>query len=184
MAGKLLHDPVAALRRLRAGGVVALPTEAVFGLHCLPGDADAVARLRTLKRRPSRQGLILVADSLASVAPWLQTGALPRARIEARRLRPVTWLLPAGPACPEWVHGSLPEVAVRITHMPLLRAFCTASGGALVSTSANRRGWPPARTARQVQEQFGDRLDGILDAPVGGAARVSELRRLDGTVLR
>ncbi len=184
MASPLLHDPVAALRRLLAGGVVALPTEAVFGLHCLPDDATAVARLRRLKKRPPNQGLILVADALSSVAPWVRMQGLPRARIEARRLRPVTWLLPASPACPEWIHGGLPEVAVRITHMPLLRAFCTACGGTLVSTSANRRGWPPARDARRVLAQFGDRLDGILDAPTGGAATVSELRRLDGRVLR
>ena len=175
-----------AARLLRAGGLLAHPTEAVYGLACDPRDAVAVTRLLALKGRPMAKGLILVAAHYRQLAPFLALAeeALPEA-VRATWPGRVTWLLPAAPATPRWLTGRHATLAVRVSAHPLTRALCEAFGGPLVSTSANPAGAPPARRALTVRRYFGERIDGLLAGPLGGAARPSEIRDLaSGAVLR
>lgn len=168
-------DP--AVEALRHGGVIAYPTEAVFGLGCDPGDADALGRLLALKQRPADKGLILIAADEDQLAPWLA----PIEPALARRVRPTwpgatTWLLPAAPDCPALLSGGHDTLAVRVTDHPVAAALCRTWGGALVSTSANRSGGEPARDADGARALFGGAVDAVVDAPVGARERPSVIR--------
>lgn len=175
MAGSLAIRRAGAV--IRAGGVVAYPTEAVWGLGCDPLDAEAVARILALKERPASMGLILIAADAAQLDPWvLPVSTAVEARIAATWPGPVTWVLPARDWVPDWIHGGRGSLAVRVTAHPQSAALCRATGFPIVSTSANRSGRPPARTGIQVRRWFGDELDLILGGATGGRGKPSEIR--------
>ena len=171
-----LADVVASLR---AGGVVAYPTEAVYGLGCDPGNQNAFERLFAIKRRPPTQGVLLIAADLADLAPFIDESAVPpaaMARSAATWPGPHTWIFPRSAAAPDWLAGAHAGIAVRVTAHAPAAALCRAFGGALVSTSANRHGEPPARTADEVQVLFGDEIDAILNGATGGLERPTPIR--------
>ena len=178
-----IADAVAALRQ---GGVIAYPTEAVYGLGCDPFDAAAVARLFALKQRPPTQGVLLIAADFAQVEKFI--GVAPDeaiARARATWPGPQTWVLPRSAQTPAWLAGAHAGIALRVTAHPPAAQLCRAFGGALVSTSANRHGEPPARTAAEVRSAFGGELAYILDAPAGGLERPTPIRNaIDGGIIR
>ena len=169
----------AAAEVLRSGGVVAYPTEAVYGLGCDPHDHAAFERVFTLKQRPPTQGVLLIAADFAQVEKYIDLARVPAdalARARATWPGPHTWIFPRAASVPDWIAGSHAGIALRVTAHPLAAALCRAFGGALVSTSANRHGEPPARTATQVRGAFGDQLGYILDGAVGGQERPTPIR--------
>lgn len=166
------------------GGVVAYPTEAVWGLGCLPSNDAAIGRILSLKQRPWQKGLVVVAASLEQLLPWLEP--LSRADlelVEATWPGPVSWVLPCKASVSTWLKGEHNTLAVRVSAHPLVRALCEQTGP-LVSTSANPAGLEPARTFDEVQNYFKDSLDYILPGALGGHAQPSEIRTLDGQRLR
>ena len=171
---------------LRAGGVIAYPTEAVFGLGCDPWDADAVDRILAMKRREWSKGLIVIASDPDQLVPFVHELAEPRMReIRASWPGPNTWLLPARAQTPRWLTGRFDTLAVRVTAHPFAAALCRAYGGAIVSTSANQAGRPPARTALAVRRALDSGPDLILSAPCMGSARPSRIRDgQSGRILR
>lgn len=175
-----------AVRRLEAGGVIAYPTETVFGLGCDPFNAAAVLRVLDLKQRNIDQGLILIASDFAQLEPLLlPLSATVRNRILKTWPGPLTWTLPCLPETPVWLRGSHWSLAVRLTSHPLARTLCEFWNGPLVSTSANRHGKPPATSALGVRMTFDDELDYILHGSVSGTGKPSEIRNgITGRVLR
>ncbi|WP_097459532.1 L-threonylcarbamoyladenylate synthase [Mangrovitalea sediminis] len=166
-----------AVETLRAGGVIAYPTEAVWGLGCDPWDEAAVANILALKQRPQQKGLILVAAHPEQVAYLLDP--LPAELRQAALSHwpgPVTCLLPdIHRQVPEWLRGRHASIAVRVSAHPLVVALCEAFGGPLVSTSCNPAGRPAARSAIQVRQYFGEALDGILPGALGGQRQPSRI---------
>jgi L-threonylcarbamoyladenylate synthase len=154
---------------VRAGGIVAYPTEAVFGLGCDPFDWFAVERILQLKQRSVEKGLILIAADFEQLRPFVRSLSDRQMRIAFESWPgPHTWLLPAAAAAvPPWIRGDHDSVAVRVTAHPVAAALCRACGFALVSTSANLSDRPPARSALGVRLRFGDRVDCILSGSVG-----------------
>lgn len=152
---------------LRQGGVVAFPTETVYGLGALAFDARAVARIFEIKGRPSFDPLIVhVADRsmLAEVA-----GAVPPAGetlIERFWPGPLTLVLAKRPAVPGLVTAGLSTVAVRMSDHAVTRALLEAVGSPLAAPSANPFGGLSPTRAEHVARMLGDRVDLILD---GGA---------------
>lgn len=168
-----------AVRALAAGGVVACPTEAVWGLSCDPDNLAAVERLLALKQRPVSKGVILVASSTDQVAALLEgLSEAQQSKLALSWPGPTTWLIPHRGLVPPWIHGGRESVAVRVTAHPAMAALCTAWNGPLVSTSANRSGCQAPRSAFQVQRYFGAELDALVPGAVGGAARPSVIRDL------
>ncbi len=166
------------------GKVLAYPTEGVWGLGCLPNRPDAVRRLLNIKQRDPDKGLILIAARCEDMEPYIQ----PLAEEQQAKLEspgePVTWLVPAAEGASTLLRGTHATQAVRITRHSLCRALCLGVG-ALVSTSANPEGTPPARTSEEVREMFGSTIDGIVEGPLGGASGSSEIRDLlTGRVIR
>jgi L-threonylcarbamoyladenylate synthase len=175
-----------AVETVRAGGVIAYPTEAVYGLGCDPLEHGAVSRIFDLKRRDAAKGLILIAARVEQLLPFMATlSDAVMQKLKASWPGPVTWVVPAAPALPFWLSGGRETLAVRVTAHPLASALCEACDMALVSTSANRSGQAPARSALQVRTQFGDGVDYILPGPVGALSKPTEIREaLTGKILR
>ncbi len=177
-AARLLHD----------GGVLAYPTEAVFGLGCDPQHHAAVDRIFALKQRDSAQGLLLIAADFEQVQRYIDAAAVPDRCLQTARDSwpgPHTWVFPRSGEVPAWIAGEHAGIALRVTDHAPTAALCRAFGGALVSTSANPHGRLPARSAAEVAGYFGDALDGLLDAPLGGGERPSDIRdALSGAIIR
>ncbi len=171
---------------LQAGGVIAYPTEGVYGLGCRPTDSNAVEFLLRLKQRPVSAGLILIAANLEQFDGWIApTPREARQLLSAPGSHPVTWIVTAGPLAPDWITGGRATVAVRVVRHPVAAGLCRASGLPLVSTSANRRGKPPARSALAARLRFGRQLDLILGGATGGNPGPTEIRvAATGRVIR
>jgi L-threonylcarbamoyladenylate synthase len=184
--GQPHHRIRLAARVLRDGGVVAYPTEAVYGLGCDPWDGDAVERILDLKRRDPAKGLILIAAAPDQLTPYVTPlGSERMTEILASWPGPNTWLLPARRQTPRWLTGQFETLAVRVTAHPIAAALCDAYGGAIVSTSANRAARAPARTPLQVRRALGDGPDYILAGHCVGSETPSRIRDgKTGRVLR
>jgi L-threonylcarbamoyladenylate synthase len=166
-----------AARIVRGGGVIAYPTEAVFGLGCLPRDRRAVGRILALKRRSWRKGLILIGADLAQLERYALLPPEPRrSEVLASWPGPHTWVLDARRDAPRWVTGGRPSIAVRLTAHEMAAALCRAVGEALVSTSANVSRRPPHRRLVQLRRDLGRRLDYVLAGPLGGAESPTAIR--------
>lgn len=163
-----------AARIINSGGVIAYPTEGVFGLGCLPDDAHAVARILKIKQRDPAQGLILIASRQSQLSQWIETDH----SLQSRADRPITWIVAASSAVPPWIRGMHDSVAVRITSHPVAAALCEYCGSALVSTSANVSGRPATRNRHILRRQFRDLVDFIVPGDCGAASGPSEIRDL------
>jgi len=166
-----------ARRTIFSGGVIAYPTEAVWGLGCDLWDQEAVERILELKQRPVEKGVILVASSVDQIRFLLEplSQAL---QDEAERYwpGPVTCLLPdVERQIPEWVRGKHTSIAVRVSEHPVVGALCKAAGMPLVSTSCNPAGRQPARHIWQVRRYFDDQLDWIVPGALGGNRKPSRI---------
>jgi len=178
----------AAADLLRDGGVVAYPTEAVWGLGCDPRSEAATLRLLALKQRDVAKGLILIAADEAQLAPFVDLDALDetrRATVRESWPGPNTWIVPASLDAPSWITGEHQGIAVRVTAHPGVIALCRAFAGAVVSTSANRAGMPAAAAFEALDPAILAGVDALLEGETGGLARPSAIRDArTGAVLR
>jgi L-threonylcarbamoyladenylate synthase len=168
---------------LLGGGVIAYPTEGVFGLGCMPDDPLAVARLLSIKQRDVAKGLILIAAERRQLEAWIDGGAAGRPAPAPQT--PTTWIVPASAGVPDWVRGRHTGLAVRLTTNPIARRLCLAVDSPLVSTSANIAGRPVARNRFVLRRRFGACVDYVVAGDCGPASGPSEIRELStGEVLR
>lgn len=175
-----------AARTVRAGGVVAYPTEAVFGLGCLPEERAAVDRILDLKGRSWRKGLLLIGASLEQLQRFAVLEASPcLLEILQSWPGPSTWVLPATAAAPPWITGGRDSIAVRFTAHPVAQALCRCVGSALVSTSANVTRRRPATRTLGVRRALGRRVDYVLPGEVGDLPGPTPIRDgRSGKILR
>lgn len=175
-----------AARVLHCGGLVAHPTEGVWGLACDPANPGAIMRLLAAKQRDPGKGLILIGHNRDAIAPWLDPAAgTQMARAAADWPGPVTWLLPPHPRAPWWLTGQHDSIAVRVSAHPVAAALSRAFGGALVSTSANIAGHPAALSSWQVRAQLRDWVDLIIAGTLQNPGVPSTIRHgEDGRRLR
>ncbi len=173
-------DPAAvaeAAAILRRGGLVAFPTETVYGLGANALDAAAVARVFEVKSRPSFDPLIVhLAD--ASALGTVAEDRDPRVRILSERFwpGPLTLVLPRHERVPEIVTAGLDSVGVRVPAHPVAHALLRAVGTPVAAPSANPFGYVSPTTAAHVSERLGAAIDLVLD---GGPCRVG----LESTIL-
>ena len=175
-----------AVNGLRSGGVVACPTEAVWGLSCDPEDRTAVASLLELKGRPEEKGLILVAGAPTQFKALLEDiSECQKTLLSESWPGPITWLVPHQGRVPSWITGDHDKVALRVTDHPVMSTLCAAWGAPLVSSSANPAGLEPARTFEQVEFYFDSGLSAIVPGEIGGRPSPSQIIDLDtGAVIR
>ncbi len=160
----------AALASLRAGRLVGIPTETVYGLAADASNASAVRAVFAAKGRPSDHPLIVHVADAAAAEPWT-TGVPPvvRSLADAFWPGPLTVVLPRSPRVPDAVTGGRPTVALRVPDQPVTRRLLERFGGGLAAPSANRFGRVSPTRAEHVVEELGDAVDLVLD---GGPCRV------------
>jgi L-threonylcarbamoyladenylate synthase len=159
-----------AAQAVRAGAVIAYPTEAVWGLGCDPWDEEAVERLLLIKGRSVDKGLILVADNIRQFDFLFEDfPELWMDRMASTWPGPNTWLVPHQNLLPEWITGVHETVALRVSDHPLVRDLCSLA----------------ARTRLRVEQYFRGQIDGVLGGNLGGRKNPSVIRDLaTGNVIR
>lgn len=171
-----------------AGGVIAYPTEAVFGLGCDPDNNDALEKLLTLKNRPAEKGLILLAANYSQLLPYIDDAQIPqdkRFTVLSRWPDGITQLVPKSHSCPKLLSGKFDTIAVRVTSQPDVVALCNATNKPIVSTSANLSGLPPAKTWQEVEMALSDQVDFIIKGQTLGYTQPSQIiHALTGEVIR
>jgi L-threonylcarbamoyladenylate synthase len=165
--------------RLAAGGVVAIPTDTVYGLACDPADAEAVERVYAIKRRPAGLELILLAAEAAALADHAILEGSASRLAEAFWPGPVTLVVPArDPRARLAIPRAGTSIGVRVPGHDLCRRLLSGTGP-LGTTSANRHGQPDCRDAAEVLERLGGELDAVLD---GGSSPGRASTIIDCTV--
>lgn len=162
---------------LKNGGIIAYPTEAVYGLGCDPFNQTAVERLLNIKQREISKGLILIAASWEQVADLVKP--IPDVRlamVQATWPGPMTWLFPKSHLAPAWITGDHDTIAIRITAHLIAKNLCASFGSPIVSTSANIAQQPAARDAEAVEKIFGQKIDMILSGEIGRLKNPTEIR--------
>ena len=159
------------------GGVIAYPTEAVFGLGCLPLNEASVNKILKLKDRSVDKGLILVAFSIEQLEPFVDFAKVEhnRQKIDKSWPGPVTWLIPAKPETPSWLTGKHDTLAVRVSAQPTVRDLCEKLGP-IVSTSANPSSAEPAKSDQAVREYFLNDVDYVIPTNISNDLRPTEIR--------
>jgi L-threonylcarbamoyladenylate synthase len=177
MSAMVTTDPLQAARVLREGGLVAFPTETVYGLGAAALDVRAVARVFEAKRRPYFDPLIVHIPAPDRVADVVRSFPNMAERL-ARRVwpGPLTIVVPKSASVPDLVTSGLDTVGVRVPDHPLALAMLEAAGVPVAAPSANLFGRTSPTTASHVVDQLGDRIDLVLD---GGPCRVG----LESTVV-
>lgn len=159
-----------AVEALRAGELVAFPTETVYGLGANANDPAAVRRIFALKGRPTSHPVIVHLDDPKYLQRWVME--LPPA---AKKLAdafwpgPLTLVLRRAPAVNDVVTGGQDTIAVRIPSHPVAQQLLNAFGGGIAAPSANRFGHVSPTRAEHVREEFGDEIKYVLD---GGDCKV------------
>ena len=155
---------------LRAGGLVAFPTETVYGLGADAGNPQAVQRIFEVKERPATHPVIVHLADTVQLANWARE--IPES---ARRLAkkfwpgPLTVILKRARAASDVVTGSQDTVALRVPSHPVAQQLLARFGGGIAAPSANRHGRVSATTADHVRREFGAAVKCVLD---GGEARI------------
>ena len=164
------HALDVAIRILRAGGLVAFPTETVYGLGADASNPDAVKKIYAVKGRPRNHPLIVHLASAVQLRDW--TSEIPDA---GKRLAdrfwpgPLTLIFKRAPHVNELVTGGQDTIALRVPSHPVAQALLAAFGGGVAAPSANRYGRVSATTAEHVRSEFGTTVECVLD---GGASDV------------
>lgn len=146
------------------GGVIAFPTDTLYGLGCSLFDLGAVELVRRLKKRDRNHAFISLIPEPSQV-DGLALAVSPVARrvIQHGWPGPLSLIFTAAEIVPHGVRGERGTIALRCPRDPLSHALLQRFGGPVVSSSANLSGLPPAETAEQVVATFGNQLDLVLD---------------------
>ncbi len=161
---------------IKAGEIIAYPTEAIYGLGCDPNNHQALAQLLKLKSRASNKGLILVASNRSQLDPFIddQNPAILE-RANNSWPGPVTWIMPASKLCHPLLTGNRSTIAVRISAHPVVRDLCDACDHALVSTSANISGEIPLENAEDIANAFTTNIAGVVEGALGGLENATSI---------
>jgi L-threonylcarbamoyladenylate synthase len=167
---------------LKKGGIVAFPTDTVYGLGAAASSPQAVARVYEVKKRPRDIPLPLLLASIAQIEEVARPGTL--ARHLAERFLPgaLTLVLAKSPLVPDIVTAGRETVAVRIPAHPVPVALVEGLGAPVLGTSANLSGRPSALTAGEVASQLGDRVDLVIDGGRCPGGRESTIVDVTGEV--
>ena len=173
---------------LRAGGLVAFPTETVYGLGADASNPKAVARLYAVKGRPADHPVIVHFDSMERALAFAQE-VPDEARLLARKFwpGPLTLILKASQEAKPFVTGGQPSVGIRVPSHPIAQQLLKAFGGAIAAPSANRFGRVSPTTAAHVREDLGSDVDLVLDGgptEVGIESTIVDLSGGGAVVLR
>jgi len=160
------------------GGIIAYPTEAVFGLGCDPDNIPAIEKLLALKNRSADKGLILLAANYSQLLPYIDDQQIPqdkRFSVLSRWPDGVTQIVPKNENCHALLSGKFDSVAVRITSQPDVVALCNQVNKPIVSTSANLSGQQPAKTWQTLSSELTEQINYIIKGQTLGYTQPSTI---------
>jgi L-threonylcarbamoyladenylate synthase len=171
---------------LQQGGIIAYPTEAVFGLSCDPFNPQAVNKLCQLKQRAPEKSFILLINDYQQFDYCSQPLAEPILHnIRASWPGPITWVVPASKHIPAILCGPQHTIALRMSAFPLIQKILHVWGKPMISTSANLAGCAPAKTTQEILATFDQKIDLLINGETGKRNKPSEIRdALTGKTLR
>ena len=177
-----------ALETFQQGGILAYPTEAVFGLGCDPDNDQAIEKLLAIKERPVEKGLILLAANYSQLLPYIDDSKIPqdkRFTVLSRWPDGITQLVAKNVNTSALLTGRFDTIAVRVTSQPDVVALCNASNKPIVSTSANLSGEIPAKTWQEIPDNLIEKIDFIIKGQTLGFDQPSTIiDALSGYIIR
>ncbi|MSQ34049.1 MAG: threonylcarbamoyl-AMP synthase [Dehalococcoidia bacterium] len=177
-----------AVEVLRGGGLVAYPTDTLYGLGAHAFLEDAVAAVFSAKERPRHQGLpLLIAEAAQLTDLAAEVPDLAWRLAQAYWPGGLTLVLRSGPGIPAIVTGGQPTVALRVPDHPIPRELVRRLGAPLTGTSANKSGGPPPTTAEQVRKQLQAVVALIIDGgrcPLGQPSTIVDVTSRPPRILR
>ncbi len=160
-----------AIQCLSSGGVIAYPTESVFGLGCDASNIQAIERILKIKQRDSNKGLILLVSDIRQASHFIRPLNIKSvSKLNTTSNQATTWLLAKSSETPKLISGEHSKIAIRVTNHPIARALCHELGSPIVSTSCNFNGEPPFSKAALIPNHLATHLDLILKGDCGGQA--------------
>jgi L-threonylcarbamoyladenylate synthase len=162
---------------LKTGGVIAYPTDTIYGLGCAPYNADAVDRINQIKHRPTNKHFILLASNIHLVLPLFDCEPAQKKRIY-ESTEPTSWVVNANACVPDWLTNKSGTITIRICQHPVVKKLCSSLGQPIISTSANLSGKRPARNGLELHQYFNKKVDITLLASQPISTRPSKIIRL------
>ncbi len=173
-----------AVHIINHGGIIAYPTDTIYGLGCDPYNQDAVEKINAIKQRPLNKQFILLAANIKQIRCLIQITKKQEASL-TQNTQPTSWIIKASPAAPSWLVGDSKTLCIRISSHDEVQRLCNALGHAIISTSANLAGKKPAKNALELHHYFHHQVDKILIANKKQNSKSSKIIRLcDNKVLR
>ena len=170
----------AAAEIIRKGGVAIYPTETVYGLGCVPHDAEATKKILQIKERQNNP-LPLICSNTDMVKKIVQMNPAAEKLAERFWPGPLMLVLPKKMDYPVYVTFGKKTLGVRVPGLEVSRRLAELSGGVLVSTSANKSGQPPALTAKEAIDSIGWKVDVVVDGGPSQGQKPSTVLDLSGS---
>jgi L-threonylcarbamoyladenylate synthase len=173
-----------AVHIINRGGIIAYPTDTIYGLGCNPYNEDAVKRLSNIKHRPPGKQFILLAGDIEQIKPLTLLTKEQQKRI-TESTEAISWVVDASQNVPAWLSNDSGTITIRLCKQDDVLRLCHALGHAIISTSANRAGKTPAKNALELHQHFHTTVDIILANNQKLSAKASKIIRLcDNQVIR
>ncbi|WP_163936259.1 Sua5/YciO/YrdC/YwlC family protein [Paraferrimonas sp. SM1919] len=165
------------LNQFNRGGIIAYPTEAMYGLGCDPDNLQALQKLIELKQRDPAKGVLVIAASYEQLLPYIDELALAdkKALVLSKWPGQHTWVLPKSDRVQPMLSGEFNTIAARVPGFEYLRQLCHFLGKPIVSTSANLAGEQPCINATEVKKVFGDKVSAVVEGDIQGAKSASPI---------
>jgi len=152
-----------AVESLKSGGVIAYPTESVFGLGCDPSNLTAIDRILSIKNRSYKKGLIILVNDIQQALPLLAPLQPEQIeKINQKLERATTWLIEKNDKVSSVLSGEHQKLAVRVTSNPTAKKLCGMFGKPIVSTSCNLNTKPASPRLAEIRNQFHLKVDQII----------------------
>lgn len=170
-----MSDIQAAIQVLKTGGIIAYPTEAVYGLGCDPFNESAVMKVYQIKQRSMNKGLIIIASDFSQISDLI----IPTEHMSMIMQTwpgPNTWAFPVTKKVPAWLMGEFDSLAVRVIDHPIAKKLCEDFGMPIVSTSANLSSEMPVTTWQALDPRIIQGTDYLVQGSVGTQEKCSVMR--------
>jgi len=170
------------------GGIIAYPTEAVFGIGCDPDNEQALQRLLTVKNRSADKGLILLAGNYSQLLPYIDESQIPQEMLTNMLSKwpdGISQIVPKNKNISPLLSGKFNTIAIRVTSQPDVVDLCKQTNKPIVSTSANLSGQEPAKTWQTLAPELVKELDFVIKGRTLGHNSPSQIiYALTGEVVR
>lgn len=160
------------------GGILAYPTEAVYGLGCDPDNSKALEKIIEIKKRDTKKGLILIGSSFSNFYNYVDLSQVTKDdMLFTEKYWPgfFTFIFPASNNVSKYIKGDYNSVAIRVSNHPFIVQLCSLLGKPIVSTSANFTGESPCTSFIEVKNILGNLVDYVVDGPTLGCLKPSQI---------